>query len=55
MREGLRAIALRNVADPSAMRMTFDEGVLTMHCAYARRTEGMFRDDAIRALLAARL
>ena len=55
VREGLRRIALRNVAEPSEMRMTFDDGTLSMHCAYARRTEGMFSDSDIRRLLEARL
>jgi hypothetical protein len=29
--------------------------VLEMHCAYALRTEGMFRDDDIRKLLVDKL
>jgi hypothetical protein len=28
--------------------MTFDGGVLEMHCAYALRTDGMFNDNEIR-------
>ena len=55
VREGLRRIALRNVAEPTEMRMTFADGTLTMHCAYARRSEGMFSDSDIRKLLEERL
>jgi len=55
VRDGLREVALANVRDPADMRMTFEDGVLSMRCAYARRTDGMFRDDDIRALLVARL
>ena len=55
VREGLRRIALRNVAEPAAMQMTFADGTLSMHCAYALRTEGMLSDSDIRTLLEARL
>jgi hypothetical protein len=55
VRDGLRRIALRNVVEPSAMHMAFSDGTLTMHCAYARRTEGMFSDGEIRQLLESRL
>ena len=51
VRDGLKLVKLRNVKDKSAMRMTFENGVLEMHCAYALRTEGMHGDGAIRALL----
>ena len=55
VRDGLKKIKLKNVKDKSAMKMTFDGGVLEMHCAYAQRTDGMFGDDAIRKLLIDRL
>jgi hypothetical protein len=55
VRDGLKKIKLKNVKDKSAMKMTFDGGVLEMHCAYAQRTDGMFGDDAIRKLLVDRL
>lgn len=51
VREGLRLIKLKNVKEKSAMRMSFENGVLEMHCAYAQRTEGMFSDNEIRELL----
>lgn len=55
VRDGLRRIVLANVKDPKDMSMTFADGVLTMKCAYAQRTDGMFRDDEIRKLLIDRL
>ncbi len=55
VRDGLRLIKLKNVKDKSAMSMTFDGGVLEMHCAYALRTDGMFGDGEIRELLVRKL
>ena len=51
VREGLKLIRLKNVKDKSAMQMTFKDGVLDMHCAYALRTDGMHSDGEIRELL----
>ena len=53
--EGLTLIKLKNVKDKAEMQMTFDGGVLEMHCAYALRTDGMFRDTDICTLLLAKL
>jgi hypothetical protein len=55
VRDGLKLIKLKNVKDKSAMKMTFDKGVLEMHCAYAQRTDGMFSDNQIRELLVSKL
>jgi hypothetical protein len=55
VRDGLRLIKLKNVQDTGDMRMTFDGGVLEMHCAYAKGTGGMFSDSQIRELLVAKL
>ena len=55
VRDGLNLIKLKNVKDKSAMKLTFDGGVLEMHCAYAQRTEGMFSDSQIRELLVNKL
>jgi hypothetical protein len=33
------------------MSLSFDGGVLEMHCAYALRTDGMFGDGEMRELL----
>jgi len=51
VREGLKVVKLKNVKDKSDMRLTFKEGVLEMHCAYAQRTDGMHSDNAIREVL----
>jgi hypothetical protein len=51
VRDGLELVRLRNVKDKSAMRMSFSDGVLEMHCAYALGAEGMHSDNAIRELL----
>ena len=55
VREGLKLIKLKNVKDKSAMQITFDGGILEMHCAYALRTDGMFKDGEIRELLVKKL
>ena len=55
VRDGLKQIKLKNVKDKSAMKLSFDQGVLEMHCAYAQRTDGMFSDNAIRELLVDKL
>ncbi len=55
VRDGLKLIKLKNVKDKAAMNMTFDGGVLEMHCAYAQRTDGMFSDNQIRELLLTKL
>jgi hypothetical protein len=51
VRDSLKLIKLKNVKDKADMSMTFEGGVLEMHCAYALRTEGMFSDNEIRTLL----
>ena len=51
VREGLKLIKLKNVKTKPEMRISFEDGVLEMHCAYALRTDGMFSDDQIRAVL----
>ena len=55
VRDGLKLIKLKNVKDKSAMKISFDGGVLEMHCAYAQKTDGMYSDNAIRELLVAKL
>ena len=55
VRDGLNVIKLKNVKDKSAMKLTFEGGVLEMHCAYAQRTDGMFSDSQIRELLVTKL
>lgn len=54
VREGLKLVKLRNVAEPAQRQLSFQGGVLEMHCAYAQGTQGMHSDSAIRdALMAA--
>ncbi len=55
VREGLKKVRLKNVKTKGEMSMTFEGGVLEMHCAYALRTDGMYSDNAIRELLMKRL
>jgi hypothetical protein len=55
IRDSLKTIKLKNVKDKSAMSISFDGGVLEMHCAYAQRTEGMYSDAQIREVLMAKL
>ena len=55
VREGLRLIKLKNVKDKSDMSISFADGVLEMHCAYAQRTDGMYSDTEIRDLLMEKL
>ena len=51
VREGLKQVRLKNVAEPAQRQLSFKDGVLEMHCAYAQRTDGMHSDNAIREVL----
>jgi hypothetical protein len=55
VREGLKKIKLKNVKDKASMKISFEGGVLEMHCAYALRTDGMYGDGEIRELLTKKL
>lgn len=55
VREGLKLIKLKNVADPAARSIDFDNGILEMHCAYALGTGGMISDSEIRDVLLEKL
>jgi hypothetical protein len=55
VRDGLSLVRLKNVKDKAAMSMSFDGGVLEMHCAYALGTQGMHSDGEIRQLLMTKL
>ncbi len=48
---GLKRIKLKNVKTPAEMLISFTDGVLEMHCAYALRTDGMFGDLQIQDVL----
>ena len=51
VRDGLKLVKLKNVKDKAARQMTFQSGVLEMHCPYALGAESMFSDNEIRHLL----
>jgi hypothetical protein len=55
IRESLRMIKLKNVKNKDDMSITFNDGVLEMHCAYALRTDGMYSDNQIREVLMSKL
>ena len=51
VRDGLKRVRLKNVAEPAQRHLAFAGGVLDMHCAYAQGSSGMHSDQAIRELL----
>ena len=53
--DGLKLVKLANAATPAQMKISFEGGVLEMHCAYAQRTDGMYSDNQIREVLMAKL
>lgn len=55
IREGLTLIKLKNVASVDAKAITFADGVLEMHCAYAQGSAGMISDGEIHSVLLAGL
>lgn len=55
VQDGLKLIKLKNVKTKPEMSMTFDGGVLEMHCAYALLSDGIFSDNEIRELLTKKL
>ncbi len=55
VRDGLKLIKLKNVPDRNSMKITFENGVLEMHCAYALRTDGLHNEGDIKDLLLQKL
>ncbi len=55
VRAGLKKVRLRNVKDRADIKMTFEQGVLEMHCAYALGASGMIGDGEISAFLTQKL
>ena len=55
VRDGLKLIKLKNVADQQSMKMTFENGVLEMHCAYALKGDGLHNEGEIKDLLMRKL
>jgi hypothetical protein len=55
VRDGLKKIKMKNVADKSAKKLSFAGGVLEMQCAWAAGLDGAFSDGEIRSLLTEKL
>ena len=55
LRESLKTIKLKNVADAAQRKLDFADGVLELHAPWALGTQGMHGDGAIRDTLMARL
>ena len=51
VRDGLKLVKLKNVAAASDRHISFKDGTLEMHCAYALGAEGMIGDNEIREVL----
>lgn len=51
VQETLKGIRLKNVRTKPEMQISFQDGILEMHCAYALRTDGRFSDGEIRELM----
>jgi hypothetical protein len=51
IRETLKKVRLKNVKTVGEMSLSFADGELHMHCAYALGASGMFSDNQIRELL----
>jgi hypothetical protein len=55
VREGIKLVKLKNVKTKEEVAMTYADGVLEMHCAYALRTDGMINDNDIYRFLVNKL
>jgi len=55
VQEGLKVIKLKNVKDKNDMSISFNDGVLEMHLAYALGTSGYYSDGEIREMLLSKL
>jgi hypothetical protein len=55
IRDGLTVVKLKNVSEVGDKSITFADGVLEMHCAYAKGAGGMIPDGEIHAALLAGL
>jgi len=51
VQDSLKVIKLKNVKTRPEMQISFKDGALEMHCAYALRTDGMYSDNEIRDVL----
>jgi len=55
VRDGLKLVKLKNVKTPAEKKLSFENGVLEMHCAYALGASEMFGDNEIYKLLMSKL
>ena len=55
VRDGITLVKLKNVKTKAEKKLSFEGGVLEMHCAYALGTDGMHSDGEIRELLIKKL
>ncbi len=51
VRESMKLVKLKNVKDVESRQISFADGVLEMHCAYALGASGMIGDNEIRQFL----
>jgi hypothetical protein len=51
VRDGLKLIKLKNVKTAAEIGLTFQDGVLEMHCDYAQGGAALISDNQIQALL----
>lgn len=51
VRESMKLVKLKNVKDVESRQISFVDGVLEMHCAYALGASGMIGDNEIRQFL----
>lgn len=51
VRQGFKTIRLKNVKEISDKQLRFADGVLDIHCAYAKGLDGAFSDNEIRKLI----
>ena len=51
VQDGVKSVKLRNVKEKAAKQISFQNGVLEMHCAYALGVDGIFGDAEIRKIL----
>lgn len=51
VRDGLKLVKLKNVKDKSDMKISFENGVLEMHCAYALGGNGLISDNEIQKVI----
>ena len=52
VKERVKKIKLKNVKEKKDMKISFGDGVLEMHLAYALKTDGMYSDNEINNVVA---